>query len=54
MVAEILYDPKKARARGVRVIDALTRYETVVTSRIVFCCASTIESVRLLMRKLEV
>jgi choline dehydrogenase-like flavoprotein len=49
VVAGILYDPKKARARGVRVIDALTRHETVFTSRIVFCCASTIESVRLLL-----
>jgi choline dehydrogenase-like flavoprotein len=49
VVAEILYDSKKGRARGVRVIDALTRHETVFTSRIVFCCASTIESVRLLL-----
>ena len=49
VVAEILYDPKKGRASGVRVIDALTRHETVFTSRIVFCCASTIESVRLLL-----
>lgn len=49
VVAEILYDPQKGRASGVRVIDALTRHETVFTSRIVFCCASTIESVRLLL-----
>ena len=32
-----------------RVIDALTRHETEFTSRIVFLCASTIESVRLLL-----
>lgn len=49
VVAEVLYDPKKSRARGVRVIDALTRRETEYTSRIVFLCASTIESVRLLL-----
>ena len=49
VVAEVLYDPKRGRARGVRVINALTRHETEYTSRIVFLCASTIESVRLLL-----
>jgi choline dehydrogenase-like flavoprotein len=49
VVAEVLYDSKKNRARGVRVIDALTRRETEFTSRIVFLCASSIESVRLLL-----
>jgi len=49
VVAEVLYDPKQSRARGVRVIDAITRHETEYTGRIVFLCASTIESVRLLL-----
>jgi choline dehydrogenase-like flavoprotein len=49
VVAEVLYDAKKGRARGVRVIDALTRREKEYTARIVFLCASTIESVRLLL-----
>ncbi len=49
VVAEVLYDATKNRARGVRVIDALTRRETEYTARIVFLCASTIESVRLLL-----
>jgi choline dehydrogenase-like flavoprotein len=49
VVAQVLYDSKKGRARGVRVIDGITRYETEYTARVVFLCASTIESVRLLL-----
>ena len=49
VVSEVLYDPKTSRATGVRVIDARTRHETVFTSRIVFLCASAIESVRILL-----
>jgi choline dehydrogenase-like flavoprotein len=49
VVAEVLYDPKKGVASGVRVINAITRHETEFTSRIVFLCASAIESVRLLL-----
>ena len=49
VVAEVLYDPTRGRARGVRVINAITRHETEFTSRIVFLCASAIESVRLLL-----
>ena len=49
VVAEILYDSKKGGVRGVRVINAVTRHETAFTARIVFLCASTIESVRLLL-----
>ncbi len=49
VVAEVLYDAKTSRARGVRVIDAVTKHELVFTSRILFVCASCIESVRLLL-----
>jgi choline dehydrogenase-like flavoprotein len=49
VVAEVLYDPKRGRARGVRVIDAQTMEEREFTSRLVFLCASAIESVRLLL-----
>jgi choline dehydrogenase-like flavoprotein len=49
VVAEILYDPKTSRASGVRVIDARTRHETEFTARVIFLCASAIESVRLLL-----
>jgi choline dehydrogenase-like flavoprotein len=49
VVAEVLYDPARGRARGVRVIDALTREETEFEARVIFLCASAIESVRLLL-----
>jgi choline dehydrogenase-like flavoprotein len=49
VVAEVLYDPKRSRARGVRVIDAQTMKDVEFTARLVFLCASTIESVRLLL-----
>ena len=40
---------RRGRARGVRVIDAHTMEEREFTARVVFLCASTIESVRLLL-----
>ena len=49
VVAEVLYDAKRSRARGVRVIDAVTKQEMVYEAKVVFLCASTIESVRLLL-----
>jgi choline dehydrogenase-like flavoprotein len=49
VVAEVLYDAKRGRARGVRVIDARTQQETIYEAKVVFLCASTIESVRLLL-----
>jgi choline dehydrogenase-like flavoprotein len=49
VVAEVLYDPKRGVAKGVRVIDAVTMENTEYTARVVFLCASAIESVRLLL-----
>jgi choline dehydrogenase-like flavoprotein len=49
VVAEVLYDPKRGVARGVRVIDANTMENREYTARVVFLCASAIESVRLLL-----
>lgn len=49
VVSEVLYDPKTNRARGVRVIDGLTMKEMEFTGKLVFLCASAIESVRLLL-----
>lgn len=49
VVAEVLYDPKKGKARGVRVIDAQSMQSIEFEAKIVFLCASTIESVRLLL-----
>ncbi len=49
VVAEVLTHADTGRARGVRVIDAITQEEYEFEARIVFLCASTIESVRLLL-----
>ena len=49
VVAEVVLDPRTGRARGVRVIDARTKAETVFEARIVFLCASAFESTRILM-----
>ena len=49
VVAEVLYDQRRGRARGVRVVDARTLQQTEFEARVVFLCASAIESVRLLL-----
>jgi choline dehydrogenase-like flavoprotein len=49
VVAEVLYDAKRGKATGVRVIDAQTMKEMEFNARIVFLCASAIESTRLLL-----
>ncbi|MEP6620729.1 MAG: GMC family oxidoreductase [bacterium] len=49
VVAEVLYDAKTKKAKGVRVIDANTMQEREFTARVVFLCASAIETVRLLL-----
>ena len=49
VVAEVLYDAKKGKARGVRVIDAQSMESMEFEAKVVFLCASTIESVRLLL-----
>ncbi|HMF88135.1 MAG TPA: GMC family oxidoreductase [Gemmatimonadaceae bacterium] len=50
IVSEVLYDRDKKRATGVRVLDAMTEQTTDYTARVVFLCASTINSTWLLMR----
>jgi choline dehydrogenase-like flavoprotein len=49
VAAELIYDAKRGRIRGVRVIDANTLRDTEYRARVVFLCASAIESVRLLL-----
>jgi choline dehydrogenase-like flavoprotein len=49
VVAEVLYDGKSSRVRGVRVIDGNTLKDIEFTAKVVFLCASAIESVRLLL-----
>ncbi|MEO7502621.1 MAG: GMC family oxidoreductase, partial [Gemmatimonadaceae bacterium] len=50
IVSEVLYDRDKKRATGVRVLDATNDQTTDYTARVVFLCASTINSTWLLMR----
>ncbi|HKT88378.1 MAG TPA: GMC family oxidoreductase [Candidatus Sulfotelmatobacter sp.] len=45
----VIFDSKTRRAKGVRVIDANTRATLEFHSKVVFLCASTLESTRLLL-----
>ena len=49
VVRSLVYDAKRQRVSGVRVIDAQTRAEHLFTARVVFLCASAIESARILL-----
>ena len=49
----VVYDAKSGRASGVRVIDARTRAEHEFTARVVFLCASALESVRILFNSIS-
>src|SRR3989441_216410 len=50
IVTEVLYDRDKKRATGVRVLDAVTDQTTDYSARVVFLCASTLNSTWLLLR----
>ena len=50
IVTEVLYDRNAKRATGVRVLDATNNQATDYTARIIFLCASTLNSTWLLMR----
>ena len=45
----LVLDPRSGRVSGVQVIDAQTRAEQTYTARVVFLCASAIESARILL-----
>src|SRR3954464_4338185 len=49
VVHSILLDKKTGRATGVRVIDGQTKKAIEFSARVVFLCASTIESARILL-----
>ena len=49
VVRNLIRDPQKNRVTGVGVIDAVTKTERVYTGRIVFLCASALESARILL-----
>src|SRR5687768_7704754 len=50
IATEILYDRDRKRATGVRVLDAITNATTDYTAKVVFLCASTLNSTWLLLR----
>lgn len=50
IVTEVVYDRARQRATGVRVLDAVTERSTEYSARLVFLCASTLNSTWLLMR----
>ena len=50
IVSEVVYDKNTQRASGVRVIDAVTNAATEYNARVIFLCASTLNSTWLLFR----
>ena len=50
IATEVLYDKDRKRATGVRVLDAVTEQTTDYKSKVVFLCASTLNSTWLLLR----
>ncbi|MCC6317806.1 MAG: GMC family oxidoreductase [Gemmatimonadaceae bacterium] len=50
IVTEVLYDKDLKRASGVRVLDAVSNQTTDYKARVIFLCASTLNSTWLLMR----
>lgn len=49
VVSSVITDPETGVARGVRYVDRETREEHEVTARVVVLCASTIESLRIML-----
>ena len=50
IASEVLYDRNRKRATGVRVVDAITNETIDFTARVVFLCASALNSTWLLLR----
>ena len=50
IVTDVVYDKDAKRAKGVRVLDAVSNQTTEYQAKIVFLCASTLNSTWLLMR----
>jgi choline dehydrogenase-like flavoprotein len=49
VVHSVIFDPKTRRATGVRVVDGNTRQTFEVNAKIIFLCASALESTRILL-----
>jgi choline dehydrogenase-like flavoprotein len=50
IATEVLYDKNAKRATGVRVLDAVSEQQTDYRAKVIFLCASTLNSTWLLMR----
>ena len=50
IVNEVLYDKRKKRASGVRVLDAINNTTTDYKAKVIFLCASTLNSTWILLR----
>ena len=50
IVTEVIYDKNAKRATGVRVMDGLTNQTTDYSAKVIFLCASTLNSTWLLLR----
>jgi choline dehydrogenase-like flavoprotein len=50
IVNEVLYDKQKKRASGVRVLDAINNTTTDYKAKVIFLCASTLNSTWILLR----
>ena len=49
VVHSLIYDKKRGRVSGVRVIDGETKHAIEFQARVIFLCASTLESARILL-----
>ncbi|MEX2155501.1 MAG: GMC family oxidoreductase [Gemmatimonadales bacterium] len=49
VVHSVIYDARRGRATGVRVIDGQTKHALEFQARVIFLCASTLESARILL-----
>ena len=49
VVQSVIWDQKRGRATGVRLIDGQTKHALEFKARVIFLCASTIESARILL-----
>jgi choline dehydrogenase-like flavoprotein len=49
VVERVVSDPKTGRANGVRFIDRVTKESTEAFAKVIFLCASTIETVRIML-----
>jgi glucoside 3-dehydrogenase (cytochrome c) catalytic subunit len=50
LVTDVVYDRDRKRATGVRVLDAQTKQTTVYAAKVVFLCASTLNSTWILLQ----